>query len=108
ALLPHERRAPGARLVAVAGALHLPHLRAQVAEQHGGVGPGEHAREIENEQAFERPERGGHRGARNPATASASATRVAETGRRAARRASRSIRSWMRSIVFQLLARCCR
>jgi hypothetical protein len=49
----HERRAPGARLVAEAGPLDLPHVGAQVAEQHGRVGSREHAREVEDAKAGE-------------------------------------------------------
>ena len=53
-LAARERRAPGARLVAALRALDLDHVGAEVGEHHAGVGPGEHAREVEHAHAAER------------------------------------------------------
>ena len=53
------RRAPGARVVAAVGALDLDHVGAEVAQQHRGERPGEHAREVGDEDPFQR-RHGGH------------------------------------------------
>ena len=53
------RRTPGARVVAAVGPLDLDHVGAEVAEQHGGERPGEHAREVRDEESVERRHRPG-------------------------------------------------
>ncbi len=54
ALGADERRAPVARVVALAGVLHLDHARAHVGQHHRAVRAGEHAGEIEHRDARER------------------------------------------------------
>ena len=51
ALAADERRTPRARVVAAAGLLDLDDARAHVGEQHRAVRPGQHARQIDDEQA---------------------------------------------------------
>ena len=58
ALAVDERRPPGARVVALSGLLDLDHASAHVGEQHRAVRTRQHAREIENGQAFERRHNG--------------------------------------------------
>jgi len=53
-----ERRAPGPRVVARARPLDLDDVRAEVAEGHRAQRPGEHAREVSDEQAVQGA--GGH------------------------------------------------
>ena len=55
------RRAPGARVVAAAGALDLDHVGAEVAERHRRERAREHAREVGDEQPVERSGGVGHR-----------------------------------------------
>ena len=52
AVLP-ERRAPGAGVVAGAWSFHFDHSCAEVREQHRGVRPCEHAREVRDEQSVQ-------------------------------------------------------
>ena len=53
-LAAHERRAPGARLVAALGTLDLDHVRPEVGQDHRAVGAGQHPREIGDAHAGER------------------------------------------------------
>ena len=48
-----ERRSPPARIVAAAGLLDLDHARAHVGEQHRAERARQHAREVDDEQAFQ-------------------------------------------------------
>ena len=52
--VPGDRRDPAAGVVA-ARALHLDHIRTEIAQQHGAVGPGQDAGEVRHEQARQRP-----------------------------------------------------
>src|ERR1700704_2312194 len=45
---------PGARVVALPGLLHLQHAGAHVGQHDGAVGPREHARQVEHEDASHR------------------------------------------------------
>ncbi len=71
-----------ARVVALARRLDLDHARAHLGHQHGAIGPGEDARQIDDENARKRP-CGGHRDAfhrstdRRPLTASRRAAAIA-------------------------------
>src|SRR5262245_15132268 len=47
-------RCEGSRIIALARLLHLDHLRAEIPELHGAVGPGEDTREIDDTKPFER------------------------------------------------------
>ena len=59
----HVGRAPGARVVAAAGALHLDDLGAQVAQRLGGPGAGQHARQVQHLHVLQRAGlQGGRRG----------------------------------------------
>ena len=54
------RRPPVARVVARLRPLDLDHVGAEVAQRHRGERPREHAREVGDEEAFERAGTGGH------------------------------------------------
>jgi len=43
-----------AALIALGGSFDLDHLGAQVAEQHGGEGPGQHTGQVEHAEAVKR------------------------------------------------------
>ena len=61
AFFTDEGRSPPARVVAAAGLLDLDDPRAHVGEQHRAVGPGQHARQIDDEQPVQRWRGIGHR-----------------------------------------------
>ena len=70
----HERRAPAAGVVAAAGALHLDHPGAEVAQHHRGVRAGEGAGEVDDEDAVQWS---GH-GCSDPVTASRATTNTSQ------------------------------
>ncbi len=76
-LLPDERRAPATRVVAPLGHLHLDDARAQVAQHHGGVRPGQRPGEVDDDDVGKGPAHGAHQpGSTRTAHTSSGPTRV--------------------------------